>query len=148
MLSKLGSHWTKTEVTDELKYFDMMENNVEKENNAGCQHFFLFPKCFTYLVLLRVIKTRVFFLVQSKHCFSSCKTIYKHYFGHYNAFKKCIKHNFYFDIDRASISTPDNIEGTPIKTNTLKQHVLVHDLRLFSKFQHLQYLLLYVDGLM
>ena len=49
---------------DKLTVFQMIdivsrksENIVGKEENAGYQHFLLFPKCFQTLVFLDVVKT-------------------------------------------------------------------------------------------
>ena len=32
-----------------ISFFDVAENIVGKEENAGCQHFLLFPQCFQKL---------------------------------------------------------------------------------------------------
>ena len=38
--------------------FDMVENIVEKGENAGCQHFLVFLQCFQKIFYLRVVKYR------------------------------------------------------------------------------------------
>ena len=38
--------------------FDRVENIVGKGENAGYQHFLLFPQCFQKAFLLRVVKSR------------------------------------------------------------------------------------------
>ena len=44
-------------VTKVMSYgFDMVENIVEKGENAGYQHFLLFPQCFQKSFSLQVIK--------------------------------------------------------------------------------------------
>ena len=35
---------------------DIVENNVGKGENAGYQHFLLFPHCFQHICFLRVVK--------------------------------------------------------------------------------------------
>ena len=38
--------------------FDKVENIVEKGENAGYQHFLLFPQCFQKSFFLKVVKSR------------------------------------------------------------------------------------------
>ena len=40
-----------------ISVFDRAENIVGKEENAGYQHFLLFPQCFQKVLLIRVVKT-------------------------------------------------------------------------------------------
>ena len=37
---------------------DMMENKVGKGENAGYQHFLLFPQCFQKAFFFRIVKTQ------------------------------------------------------------------------------------------
>ena len=52
----------KINVTEKLKYrFGRIENIVGKGENAGCQHFLLFPQCFqkaSFFFFFQVIKSR------------------------------------------------------------------------------------------
>ena len=60
-------HWSKSKAVadDNIKVlkkmifvFDRVENIVGKGENAGYQHFLLFPQCFQKAFLLRVVKSR------------------------------------------------------------------------------------------
>ena len=49
----------KLNVTQNIKVvFHRIENIVEKEENAGYQHFLLFPQCFQKFFFLQCVKSR------------------------------------------------------------------------------------------
>ena len=49
----------KIKVTEKMKFIlERVENITRKEENAGYQHFLLFPQCFQKASLLGVIKCR------------------------------------------------------------------------------------------
>ena len=41
-----------------ISVFDRVENNVGKGENAGCQHFLLFPQCSQKASFLEVVKSQ------------------------------------------------------------------------------------------
>jgi hypothetical protein len=50
----------KIDVTEKLKFvLGRVENIVEKGENAGYQHFLLFPQCFQKLSFLEVLKVGI-----------------------------------------------------------------------------------------
>ena len=42
-----------------ISFYDKAENIVGKEENAGCQHFLLFPHCFQKLSVSRSLKVGI-----------------------------------------------------------------------------------------
>ena len=44
-----------------ISVFDRVENIVGKGENAGCQHFLLFPQCFQKSSFLRILKYHTMF---------------------------------------------------------------------------------------
>ena len=49
--------------------FDRVENNVEQGENAGYQHFLLFPQCFQMLSYLGSLKEEIVHSVLFPQCF-------------------------------------------------------------------------------
>ena len=54
--------------------FDMLENTVGKGENAGNQHFLLFPQCFQKALSSGLLKLGIFMVKEGKHDDHSMKS--------------------------------------------------------------------------